>query len=175
MRHRFTRENCSVARSLEVLGDWWTLLVVREAFNGVRRYEGFLANVGCARNLLAARLATLVEHGVLARRPYTQEGQRERFEYRLTEKGRSLYPVLLSLMAWGDRWLQPTPGAGPVEVLHRGCGARVGVELRCAAGHSLSDPREGERRLRPSRARTPPRARRRPGAIGSAPAPGRRG
>jgi DNA-binding HxlR family transcriptional regulator len=163
---------CSVMKALEVVGERWTLLVVREAFNGVRRFEGFLANVGCARNLLAARLATLVEHGVLVRVPYLEAGRRERFEYRLTAKGRSLYPVLLALMAWGDRWLQPTPGEGPVEVLHRGCGAPVVVELRCAAGHLLTDPREGERRLR---SRATRRARPRVAATAPAPAPGRRG
>jgi DNA-binding HxlR family transcriptional regulator len=153
-------------KALEVVGERWTLLILREAFYGVRRFEVLLANVGCARNLLSARLATLVAHEVLARVPYAQAGQRERCEYRLTEKGKALYPVLLSLMAWGDRWLQAAPDRGPVEVFHRGCGAPVEVQLGCAAGHHLAGPREGEPRLRP-RARTS-------GATARARAPGRR-
>lgn len=89
---------------------------------------------GAARNVLSARLATLVENGVVERVAYRDAGQRERFEYHLTQMGRELLPVLLALMQWGDRWLAH-PGGPPVVVEHRECGAPVTVEVRCAAGH----------------------------------------
>src|SRR6266446_189188 len=86
--------DCSIKRALDVVGEKWTLLVIREAFYGARRFEQFLANVGCARTLLSERLATLVEHGVLHREPYREPGQRERHEYILTEKGHDLFAAL---------------------------------------------------------------------------------
>ena len=87
--------DCSIKRTLDVVGEKWTLLVLREAFYGARRFEEFLANVGCARTLLSERLATLVEHGVLHREPYREAGQRERHQYLLTDKGhaRAARPV----------------------------------------------------------------------------------
>jgi DNA-binding HxlR family transcriptional regulator len=84
-RTSFATMNCSVARTLEVIGEWWTMLVVREAFNGVRRFDDFQARLGIARNVLATRLQSLVDHGILERRLYQEHPQR--FEYRLTEKG----------------------------------------------------------------------------------------
>ena len=96
--------DCSIKRTLDVIGEKWTLLVLREAFYGARRFEQFLANVGCARTLLSERLATLVEHGVLHREPYREAGQRERHQYLLTEKGHDLFAALVVLMHWGDRW-----------------------------------------------------------------------
>lgn len=128
------RGACSIARALDVVGEKWTLLVLREAFYGVRRFDQFHANLGCARNLLSARLATLVAHGVLAREAYEAAGQRVRHEYRLTEKGRDLMPALVALMQWGDRW-EAAPGGPPVVLRHRDCGAPVTAELTCAAGH----------------------------------------
>src|SRR5213594_554597 len=92
---------CSVARTLSVVGDRWTLLVLRDAFLGVRRFDDFHADLGTTRHRLAARLRKLVEHGVLERVPYAERPPR--FEYRLTEKGRDLYPVVVSLTRWGDR------------------------------------------------------------------------
>jgi DNA-binding HxlR family transcriptional regulator len=143
------RDGCSVALALGVLGERWTILVLREAFYGVKRFDEMLEAVGCARNLLSARLATLVENGILVRSPYRDEGQRERFEYRLTEKGRELFPVLLALMQWGDRWLVDASTNGPpVEILHRACGARVAVELVCEGGHRHLGPRDTAPRRR---------------------------
>src|SRR5512140_1885367 len=107
-RTSFADMNCSVARTLEVIGEWWSMLVVREAFNGVRRFDDFQARLGIARNVLATRLQSLVEHGILDRRLYQERP--ERYEYRLTEKGRELYPVLISMMRWGDRWECPEGG-----------------------------------------------------------------
>ena len=118
--------DCSIKRTLDVIGEKWTLLVLREAFYGARRFEQFLANVGCARTLLSERLATLVEHGVLQREPYREAGQRERHQYLLTEKGHDLFAALVVLMHWGDRW-EAGPQGGPVVVRHsrvRPAGAR---------------------------------------------------
>jgi DNA-binding HxlR family transcriptional regulator len=94
--------NCSIARALDVVGEWWTLLVVREAFRGVRRFDGFSERLGIAPNILSARLKKLVRHGVLEPRRYAEHP--ERFEYRLTAKGRQLFPVIIALLTWGDHW-----------------------------------------------------------------------
>jgi DNA-binding HxlR family transcriptional regulator len=118
---------CSVARSLSVVGDRWTLLVLRDAFLGARRFEDFRA-VGLTRHRLADRLRRLVAAGVLDRVPYQERPRR--FEYRLTEKGRDLYPVIVSLVRWGDRWLAGDDGP-PVELIHRECGQAVTPHLAC--------------------------------------------
>jgi DNA-binding HxlR family transcriptional regulator len=140
--------DCSIKRTLDVIGEKWTLLVMREAFYGARRFEQFLANVGCARTLLSERLATLVDHGVLQREPYREPGQRERHQYLLTEKGHDLFAALVVLMQWGDRW-QAGPQGGPVVTRHRGCGQAVHVELRCAHNHRVFDVEETESGPRP--------------------------
>lgn len=142
---RAPRDRCSVAHALAVLGERWTILVLREAFYGIRRFDEMQRAIGCARNVLADRLATLVEHGVLARVGYRDEGQRERFEYRLTPMGFEAFPVILALMQWGDRWL-PAPGGPPIEVVHRGCGAKVHAELRCEKAHGALTARDTEPR-----------------------------
>lgn len=103
MRHRFSRENCSVARTLEIVGDWWTLLIVREAFVGTRRFADFEANLDISKNILTQRLDHLVEHGVLARVDAGVHGRR--YEYELTPKGKDLVTVLTALRQWGDRWV----------------------------------------------------------------------
>jgi DNA-binding HxlR family transcriptional regulator len=133
-RLAYSAENCSIRRTLDVVGEKWTLLVLREAFYGVRRFDDFHRAIGCARNILAARLATLVEHGILERHAYREPGSRPRSEYRLTYKGRELFPALVALMQWGDRWTADPEGAA-VELRHDGCGATIGVDLRCGAGH----------------------------------------
>ena len=120
--------DCTIARTLSVIGDRWTLLILRDAFLGIRRFEGFAADLGTTRHRLAARLAKLVEHGILERVRYQERP--ERFEYRLTEKGRDLYPVIVSLTRFGDRWLAGKAGP-PVELVHRGCGRRVMPALAC--------------------------------------------
>jgi DNA-binding HxlR family transcriptional regulator len=140
--------DCSVKRTLDVVGEKWTLLVLREAFYGARRFEQFLANVGCARTLLSERLATLVERGVLQREPYREPGQRERHQYLLTEKGRDLFTAMVALMQWGDRW-EAGPEGGPVVVSHRDCGEPVHVELRCVHDHRVVEVEETESVPRP--------------------------
>jgi DNA-binding HxlR family transcriptional regulator len=134
------RSRCSVAGTLAVVGEKWSLLVLREAFLGVRRFADFQRVLGAPKAVLSDRLATLVEQGVLARVPYQAEGARQRHEYRLTPKGRDLYPTLVALMQWGDTYL--ADGPAPLELSHTGCGAPVHLELSCAAGHHLAGPRE---------------------------------
>lgn len=109
--------DCSVARTLAVVGERWSLLVLRDSFYGVRRFEDFQRSLGVARNILTDRLARLVEQGVLERRRYSERP--ERFEYAPTEKGRDLLPVLLSLMRWGDKWSIEEP---PLTITHTTCG-----------------------------------------------------
>ena len=140
------RSRCSVAGTLAVVGEKWSLLVLREAFFGVRRFADFQRVLGAPKAVLSDRLATLVAQGVLARVPYQAEGERQRHEYRLTDKGRDLYPTLVALMQWGDTYL--TDGPPPLELQHRDCGAPVHLELACAAGHTVSGPREVEPVLR---------------------------
>ena len=110
---------CSVARALSVIGDRWTLLVLREAFSGVTRFEGFIEGVGASRATVAERLGRLTREGVLAVADYQTNPVRR--EYLLTEKGSSLLPVLLSLQDWGDQWLDDGSGP-PARLLHRRCG-----------------------------------------------------
>lgn len=130
--------NCSVARTLDVVGERWTLLVVRDAFNGKRRFEEFAQSLPIARNILTARLNTLVEHGILAREPYQQRP--ERFEYRLTDAGRELYPVIIGLLQWGDRHLAGEAGP-PLEVTHKNCGGHPEARVVCPDCGDEVDPR----------------------------------
>jgi DNA-binding HxlR family transcriptional regulator len=133
-RLRYSSTNCSIARTLGVVGEKWTLLLLREAFYGVRRFDDFHTVLGCARNLLSARLKTLVAHGLLEKQAYRDDRGRRRYEYRLTDKGRDLFPAVVALMQWGDRWAVEDDGP-PVLLHHRDCGERVSVQLGCDAGH----------------------------------------
>ena len=109
-------------------------LILREAFYGTTRFDDFAERVGLSDPVTAARLRELVDEGLLEREDYREPGQRTRQRYRLTEKGADLLPTLVALMQWGDRWEND---GGGVELRHQGCGAKVGVELRCADGHAL--------------------------------------
>jgi DNA-binding HxlR family transcriptional regulator len=140
-RAAYSAENCSVARTLAVVGEKWTLLVLREVFYGVRRFSDVQANLGIARNLLTARLNTLVDHGILTRSAYREPGARPRQEYRLTDKGRDLFPALVALLQWGDTYLAD-PAGPAVVVQHRDCGEPVHAVLRCDAGHHPLTARE---------------------------------
>ena len=122
-------QNCSIARSLEVVGERWTLLVLREVFTGQRRFEAIQRNLGVATNILADRLQTLLDEDILERRALSHRS--DRFEYRLTEKGLDLNPVLLELMRWGDRWTAPAHGP-PVTVEHRDCGHETHAVQVCS-------------------------------------------
>jgi DNA-binding HxlR family transcriptional regulator len=139
---RWDPEPCSIARTLELVGEKWSLLVLREVFSGVRRFDDLRRRTGAPRQVLAARLATLVDAGLLRRQPYREPGQRTREEYRLTQAGMDLYPVLVSLMRWGDRYLDQPTGGPNVELTHKDCGAPVDVALRCRAGHEVGSARD---------------------------------
>jgi DNA-binding HxlR family transcriptional regulator len=127
--------NCSIAQCLEVTGDWWTPLILRDVFLGMHRFDELQADLGISRNVLARRLDQLVADGILARQPYSDTPPRA--EYVLTEKGRDLWPVLDAMRRWGDRW--QAPDGPPVEVVHVGCGERTTVVPTCAAcGEALT-------------------------------------
>lgn len=124
----FPRDACSVASTLEVIGERWTMHVLREAFLGVRRFEELRRNIGVARNILSDRLNTLVAEGILRRELYSAHPPR--YEYRLTRKGVDLYGILIELMKWGNRW-SPNDDGPAVVLRHRGCGEVVEPVLAC--------------------------------------------
>jgi DNA-binding HxlR family transcriptional regulator len=125
----FANLNCSVARPLSFLGERWALLVLRDLFLGRRRFDEIQESLGLASNVLSQRLATLVEEGVAERHRYSEHP--ERFEYRLTEKGRDLQPVLLAMLAWGDRYTAGPEGA-PLETVHDECGKAFHAVPTCS-------------------------------------------
>jgi len=133
--------NCNIASALAVVGEKWTFLVLREAFNGVRRFDDMQRRTGAPRQVLSSRLSQLVDEGILRKAPYQEAGQRPRLEYRLTEKGLDLYPVIAALLAWGDKHAA-APGGPAVELTHRDCGEPVFLQLTCARGHALRSARE---------------------------------
>jgi DNA-binding HxlR family transcriptional regulator len=135
------RSRCSVAGTLAVVGEKWSLLLLREAFLGVRRFADFQRHLGAPKAVLTDRLGTLVEHGILSRVPYQAEGERHRLEYRLTTKGIDLYPTLVALMRWGDKYIGDD-GPAPLALEHRGCSSPVRLALTCEDGHEINGPRE---------------------------------
>ena len=132
MRHdALATEHCAIARSMAVLGERWTFVILRSAFTGARRFEDYQSSTGIARNILADRLKTLVDHGILERRPYAEHRGRTLYEYRLTDKGLALYPVLVTLMRWGNRYGGFDDGP-PVELEHKLCGHATTPRLVCS-------------------------------------------
>ena len=129
--------SCSIGRAMEILGERWTFLILRESFYGVRRFSDMQRNLGIARNILSTRLQTLVANGILERRLYQEEPPRH--EYRLTEAGRDLYPAIVTLMRWGDRHLSTDP---PVVLRHNSCGHEADPLLVCSHCHEELDPHE---------------------------------
>jgi DNA-binding HxlR family transcriptional regulator len=124
-----------------IIGEKWTFLVLREVFNGVRRFDDMQRRTQAPRQVLSDRLARLVGQGLLRKVPYQEHGQRSRHEYRLTDKGLDLYLVLVALMQWGDRYAA-SPAGPQVLLTHRDCGEPIRLELACAAGHKLESARE---------------------------------
>ncbi|GAA2813657.1 winged helix-turn-helix transcriptional regulator [Nonomuraea dietziae] len=141
MSVRIRVDNCSIERTLDIVGEKWTFLVLREAFSGIRRFADMQAVTGAPRQVLSARLNRLVDEGLLRKVPYRDPGQRQRDEYRLTQKGRDLYPILVALMHWGDKYVADDDGP-PVLLTHRDCGAALEQHFRCADGHEVEGPRE---------------------------------
>ncbi|MEI8145323.1 MAG: helix-turn-helix domain-containing protein [Alphaproteobacteria bacterium] len=148
-------EDCSLARSLAVIGDRWTLLVLRDAFLRVRRFDDFHARLGIARRVLSERLATLVDHGVLEKVAYQERPVR--YEYRLTEKGLQLHPVILSLVHWGDRFYAGQAGP-PVYHRHKICGQLFHGVMTCSECGEAVAPRDVQIEGRTSQAVAPDKA-----------------
>ena len=134
-RGAWTADRCTIAAALDAIATRSAFLILREAFYGTTRFDDFAERVGISEPVAAARLRELVDQGLLEREDYREPGQRTRQRYLLTEMGADLFPALVALMQWGDRWLDER--GGPVELRHRECGEPVAVELRCAAGHDV--------------------------------------
>lgn len=133
-RKTFAHMNCSIARALEQIGEWWTFLIVREALMGTRRFDKFQRHLGIARNILAARLKKLVARGILERAALPDGAHR--VEYRLTDKGRALFPVLMALREWGDRWVIGL-GRVPLIVVDRARSQPIEVHVTSRDGRPI--------------------------------------
>jgi len=120
---------CSVARTLDIIGEWWTPLILRDVFYGVRRFEGLRTHLGISRKVLTNRLARLTDESILKKVLY--QNQPPRYEYRLTKKGLELLPILLTIMNWGDKWLSESNKA-PVIFIHKDCGEEITPKLVCS-------------------------------------------
>jgi DNA-binding HxlR family transcriptional regulator len=142
----FARWPCSIARTVDVLGDAWTPLVLRDAFYGARRFEEFQSGLGIARNTLAERLRRLVDEGLMHRQLYQTEPRR--YEYLLTDKGRDFFSVLVVMSQWGDRWLAGKEGP-PVTYQHEACGHDTQARLVCAVCGEPLDPDNTSMRMGP--------------------------
>ncbi|NQX87500.1 MAG: helix-turn-helix transcriptional regulator [Halioglobus sp.] len=141
------KQVCSVARALSVVGERWTMLILRDAFFGTRRFDQFQSNLGITRHRLSERLGKLVEQGVLVKVPY--HDRPVRYEYRLTRKGLGLYPVLMSLAVWGDEWMDNGEGA-PLEWVHQTCGHKTTPTLTCSECGEALRPEEVKPQLGPA-------------------------
>ncbi|MFI9566686.1 winged helix-turn-helix transcriptional regulator [Streptomyces rishiriensis] len=128
--------NCSIARTLEIVGEKWTILILREVLYGSSRFSDFERVLGCPRNLLATRLRMLVDEGVLATETYKEPGSRSRPKYVITPKGMDLVPAVMGLLQWGDRY-RADPEGPAMLTRHRGCGAHVHAQIRCSEGHPV--------------------------------------
>ncbi|MEV4943665.1 winged helix-turn-helix transcriptional regulator [Streptomyces zaomyceticus] len=146
LKHTYEGQDCNLARSLEVIGERWTLLIIRSALLGITRFDGFLSHLDIARNVLSTRLSRLVEHEIMERVPY--QDKPVRYEYRLTPVGRDLTRAVIALMQWGDRNLPQELGP-PRRADHIGCDGSVHVELRCTdCGRTVHDEEVDVRRIR---------------------------
>jgi len=143
----FADMHCSIAQSLEIVGEWWTLLILRDAFLGVRRFDDFVERLGISRNVLTIRLDRLVGAGILERHAY-DEG-RGRYDYLLTDKGRALWPVMTALRQWGDDWIYGE-GNEPLLIEHRSCGRVTTAQMTCSECGERLDARSVRAVPRPS-------------------------
>jgi DNA-binding HxlR family transcriptional regulator len=134
-RKSFAAMDCSVAQCLEVVGEWWSMLIIRDTFMGVTRFEDFQRRLGISRNILRERLNSLVDSEVLERVPYSEHPPRD--DYKLTQKGRDLWPILTAMRQWGDQYAAPS--GPPIELVHGWCGKSTHVEMVCdGCGERLS-------------------------------------
>jgi DNA-binding HxlR family transcriptional regulator len=150
-RKSFAGMDCSVAQCLEAVGEWWSMLIVRDAFLGVTRFEEFQGRLGISRNILQQRLVTLVDVGVFDRVPYSEHPLRH--DYRLTDKGRDLWPVLTAMRQWGDRYAAPS--GPPIQIAHKSCGAISEAVLVCGSCGEAIGPRDVRAVAGPGRAEPP--------------------
>ncbi|MBC2904296.1 winged helix-turn-helix transcriptional regulator [Streptomyces cupreus] len=134
-------ENCPVQCTLDLVGEKWTLLILRDAANGVRRFDDFRRHIGLSEAVLSDRLRKLTAAGILRTVPYQEPGSRSRNEYRLTRKGWDLWPVLVALRQWGEMYA-PDPEGPVLDMRHTDCGAPVRVVVECAEEHAALSPRE---------------------------------
>lgn len=141
LKRGYPEQVCSIARSLEVVGERWTLLMLRDALSGIERFEDFQASLGIASNVLTNRLKLLCDEALLERVPDPERPGRPR--YLLTSKGREIAPALFMLMKWGDRHY-PAAGGPPRLTLHTGCGGNIGPDLRCDRCHKQAGPGDVE-------------------------------
>lgn len=148
----YESQQCSVARTLELVGERWTLLIIRDAFLGVRRFGDFADRLGIARNVLQDRLERLVEAGILTKVPYQERPLRH--EYRLTEMGRDLWPSLVALLQFGDKHLAPDAGP-PMLLLHKGCGGELDDRRFCKTCGAAVDLPDVQPKRGPGGARVP--------------------
>lgn len=139
--HDYPGQECSIAASLEVVGERWSLLIIRDVLRGKRRFDQIQTSLGIARNVLTKRLNRLIETGILERRPY--QTSPERFEYFLTEKGLDLWPVLMAYLEWGDKYCEPESGP-PRLIVHKGCGGEVDGRRICQKCGAHLDVRDAE-------------------------------
>lgn len=130
---------CSLARTLSVVGDRWTLLILRNAFMRTRRFDDFHSQLGVTKHVLSDRLKKLVKEGVFEKHPYQESPVR--YEYRLTEKGLELYPIIMSMVAWGDKWMDGGKGA-PMLYVHKRCNHQTEPRLVCSHCGDDIDPKE---------------------------------
>src|SRR5689334_6338596 len=142
----FAQQNCSIARPLSILGERWSLLVMREVSLGRRRFDEMQEELGIATNVLSQRLSTLVDEGILEKQRYSDHPAR--FEYRLTEKGRDVVPILLAFLRWGDRYTAGKAGP-PVETIHATCGHAFHMVPTCSHCGEVVDPRDMRPQLGP--------------------------
>jgi DNA-binding HxlR family transcriptional regulator len=136
-RTSFARMHCSLARGLDLIGDWWSPLIVRDLYLDVARFDDLVEDLGISRNLLTRRLNALANNGIVERRAYQRRPRR--YEYRLTEAGRDLVPAILALTAWGDRWARPKEGS-PMSFVHKACGHQFQPQVTCSACGEVITP-----------------------------------
>jgi DNA-binding HxlR family transcriptional regulator len=137
-RKSYADMHCSVAQCLEVVGEWWSMLIVRDVFLGVTRFDEFQQRLGISRNILNQRLTSLVDAGVLTKVPYSEHPPR--YDYRLTDKGRDLWPVLTAMRQWGDK--HAAPDGPPMKMKHKGCGRFVEAVTTCSHCGERMGPRD---------------------------------
>ncbi|MGH9109341.1 MAG: winged helix-turn-helix transcriptional regulator [Acidimicrobiales bacterium] len=137
-RKSFAGMHCSVAQCLEVVGEWWSMLIIRDVFLGVTRFDQFQARLGISRNVLNQRLSRLVEEGILDKVAYSEHPPR--YDYRLTAKGRDLWPVLTAMRQWGDKY--SAPEGPPLQVVHKSCGKVSQAVMTCSTCGKRLTPRD---------------------------------